>query len=157
MPSGKCGWNISKRRSGVVSKSAMPLKKSSGLHSKRCLRVVKQLLTHFSSLGSFLFLDEIPAWPFFGTQQCCNQCLFYTRPILWESSSACTVTLSSQRHTHPHDPLHTDTHTEKNRYTTYGYILQLHQRPEKAFSCLWWSRKAKCWTSYIDFEKNSFL
>ena len=38
----------------------------SRLHSKRCLRVVKPLLTHFSSLGSFLFLDEIPAWPFFG-------------------------------------------------------------------------------------------
>ena len=29
MPGGECGWNISKRRSGVVSKSAMPLKKSS--------------------------------------------------------------------------------------------------------------------------------
>ena len=35
-------------------------------HSKCCLRVVKPFLTNFSSLGSFLFLDEIPAWPFFG-------------------------------------------------------------------------------------------
>ena len=49
----------------------------SRLHSKRCLRVVKPLLTHFSSLGS-LFLDEIPAWPFFGkpffgTRQYCRE------------------------------------------------------------------------------------
>ena len=37
----------------------------------------KSFLTHFSSLGSFLFLDEIPAWPFFdkpffGTRQYCK-------------------------------------------------------------------------------------
>ena len=49
----------------------------SRLHSKRCLRVVKLFLTHFSSLGSFLFLGEIPAWPFFGkpffgTRQYCT-------------------------------------------------------------------------------------
>ena len=53
-----------RHRSGVVSKSAMPRKNR--LHSKRCLRVVKPFLTQFSSLGSFFFLDEIPAWPFFG-------------------------------------------------------------------------------------------
>ena len=29
MPGGKCGWNVSNHRSGVVSKSAMPPKKSS--------------------------------------------------------------------------------------------------------------------------------
>ena len=38
----------------------------SRLHSKCRLRLVKPFLTHFSSLGSFLFLGEIPAWPFFG-------------------------------------------------------------------------------------------
>ena len=41
-------------------------RRSSCLHSKRCLRVVRSFLAHFSSLGSFLFLNEIPAWPFFG-------------------------------------------------------------------------------------------
>ena len=36
------------------------------LHSKRCLRVEKSFWTHFSSLESFLLLNETPAWPFFG-------------------------------------------------------------------------------------------
>ena len=41
-------------------------RRRSRLHSKCCLRVVKPFSTHFSSLGSFFFLDEIPACPFFG-------------------------------------------------------------------------------------------
>ena len=41
-------------------------RRRSRLHGKRSLSVVKPFSTHFSSLGSFLFLDEIPAWPFFG-------------------------------------------------------------------------------------------
>ena len=53
-------------------------RRRSRLHSKRSLRVVKPFLTHFSSLGSFLFLGEIPAWPFFGkrffgTRQYCTR------------------------------------------------------------------------------------
>ena len=44
----------------------------SRLHSKRCLRVVKLFLTQYSSLGSFLFLDKIPVWPFFGSRQYCT-------------------------------------------------------------------------------------
>ena len=48
----------------------------SSLHSKR-LRAVKPFLTQFSSQGSFLFWDKIPAWPFFGkpffgTRQYCT-------------------------------------------------------------------------------------
>ena len=70
-----------RHRSGVVSKSAMPRKNR--LPSKRCLRVVKPFLTQFSSLGSFFFLDEIPAWPFFGkpffgTRQYCTGCTLVT-------------------------------------------------------------------------------
>ena len=57
-------------------------RRRSRLHSKRCLPVVTPFLTQFSSLGSFLFSHEIPAWPFFdkpffGTRQCCTG----TRPL----------------------------------------------------------------------------
>ena len=63
---------------GVESFQSQQCHWRSRLHSKRCLRVVKPFLTQFSSLGSFLFLDEIPAWPFFGkpffgTRQYCSR------------------------------------------------------------------------------------
>ena len=71
-----------RRRSGVVSKSAMPPKKSSSQQT---------LLTHFSSLGSFFFQDEIPAWPFFGkpcfgTRQYCS-----VQQVDCERSAASTI------------------------------------------------------------------
>ena len=50
-------------------------RRRSRLRSKRC--VMKPFLTHFSSLESFLFLDEILAWPF------CSKPFFGTPTILY--------------------------------------------------------------------------
>ena len=62
----------------VESFRSQQWRRRSRLHSKRSLRVVKPFLTHFSSLWSFLFLGEFPAWPFFGkpffgTRQYCRE------------------------------------------------------------------------------------
>ena len=71
-------------------------RRRSRLHSKRSLRVVKPSLTHFSSLGSFFFLDEFPAWPFFGTRQCCS--VLGTSPGLrhFRSVTRCTIAALQQ-------------------------------------------------------------
>ena len=53
---------FSTRRRGVVSKSAMPLKKSSS----------QQTLFACSSELMFSYFRKIPAWPFFGTRQYCT-------------------------------------------------------------------------------------
>ena len=61
----------------VVLFRSQQCRRRSRLHGKRSLSVVKPFSTHFSSLGSFLFLGEFPAWPFFGkpffgTRQYCR-------------------------------------------------------------------------------------
>ena len=80
----------------------------SRLHSKRCWRVVKPFLTQFSSLGSFLFLDKIPAWRFFGkpfngTRQYCScghlfHIIMFTHPFLvtYNSSQSPLVSRHSE-------------------------------------------------------------
>ena len=75
MPVRGSGWNVF-RPDDVKSFRSQQCRWRSRLHSKR-LRVVKPFLTQFSSLGSFLFLDQSPAWPFFGkpffgTRQHCS-------------------------------------------------------------------------------------
>ena len=61
--------------------------------------LVRRLQNRFSSLESFLFFDEIPAWPFFGTRQYCSS-------------------FHSLRHTHTH------THTHAcNMHTINGCIM----------------------------------
>ena len=90
-----------RRRSGVVSKSAMPPKKSSS--QETLFACGETVLNSFSSLGSFFFLDEIPAWPFFGKpffgtrQYCIGRKAPHVSSAIFQNGAPCNHGTSTTR------------------------------------------------------------
>ena len=60
----ECGWNVSNRRSGGVRSPSNAAEEV--VFTANALCVWWTVLSSFFQPGSFLFLGEIPAWPFFG-------------------------------------------------------------------------------------------
>ena len=126
----------------------MPPKKSS---SQQTLFVCSEtVLNSFSSLGSFSFLDEIPAWPFFGKP------FFGTRQYC--SRIVCTVTIRK--------PADRGNHQEKRAEWTrwlceekpiqYMKLLNLKEVSQFSFKTMQWRGTLdRCW-QFVPKDRSSW-
>ena len=134
MPGGECGLNVLNRRSGVV------LKSSSQQTLFACSETV--LNSILSSLRSFLFLDNIPTWlffgkPFFGTRQYCT-------PSSWNSSTSKVRTFLSKKCV-----LNSGVHSSRIKYLTRISTMSSTVKP--GFTCAssaGFCAKSKNWATF---------